>query len=275
MACRVFRRRRPVGVQVPVALVRRGLSGLSGGCRQRSEESLAARRLGLRGSSPRSRGFRNTWCTSNVPSWFESFGTFGPRCGFLPFKEARLLLEKEISESSPRSLAALADELGVCRPVLSGRFPELAAKVTGARRLARLRPAGESGSETQARYRDVLRAELASSQPRSVAEIARSLGTGRPDLVRADREAVERLVAARQAIVRRERSRLVARVVQALQSELSAEVPRPVTQVARDLGVSRQQLARIAPDLVRRVVGRRVGRALGGPDAYAGAADTD
>ena len=177
------------------------------------------------------------------------------------FDRAAVIIVKEVRASAPRSLDEVAREVGVSRMGLSKRFPELRDGLTQARRLVRVRPRTTVVTrESKDGYLAVLRTEIVSSNPRSVVEVARSLGASARRLRRAEPDAVRELVTVRRAKARRRRRAVEARIRKALQRELALDVVRPVTEIARELRVSDGQLVRGAPDLARAVIGKRLGR---------------
>ena len=176
------------------------------------------------------------------------------------FDRAAAIIENEIRAPAPRSLGEIARDVGLGRMGLTNRFPELRDRLTQARRLVRVRPpATVSTPEPKENYLVALRSEIASSNPRSVEEVARSLGASVRRLRRAEPGAVRELVAVRRAKSRRRRRAGQARIRRALTRELALDGVRPLTDIARELGVSRQRVARLAPDLARQVVARRLG----------------
>ena len=187
------------------------------------------------------------------------------------FDRAAAIIEKEICAPAPRSLEEIARDVDLSRMGLSNRFPELRERLAQARRLARVRPpATVSTREPKENYLVALRSEIASSNPRSVEEVARSLGASARRLRRAELGAVHELVAVRRANSRRRRRAVQARIRKALERELALDVVRPLTEIARELRLSDTQVLRGAPDLARAVIDRRLGRTEGPNQRAAG-----
>ena len=102
------------------------------------------------------------------------------------FDKAAVIIVKEIRSSAPRSLDEVAREVGISRMGLSKRFPELRDGLTQARRQVRVRPRTTVVTRvSKDSYLAVLRTEIASPNPRSVADVARSLGASARRLRRA------------------------------------------------------------------------------------------
>ena len=105
-----------------------------------------------------------------------------------------------------------------------------------------------------------LKAEVATTDPCPVGEVARRLGTTARILSRAEPAAVTELVRVRRAKAAQKRRRLRANLVKALRSELQAEVVRPLSEIAERLGVTDALAKRLAPELSRQVIDARLGR---------------
>lgn len=178
------------------------------------------------------------------------------------FRRAKAVLESELERPEPRSVLALGRGLGLSKSALSGRFPELCAKLTEARRLASIPETGVVACERQPKeaFLAVLRAEVAAADPRPVGEVARMLGTTARILSRAEPEAVAELVRVRRAKAARTRRRLQEKLVKALRSELQAEVVRPLSEIAESLAMTDALARRLAPELSRQVIDARIGR---------------
>ena len=177
------------------------------------------------------------------------------------FDQAAAIIEKEICASAPRSLEEIARDVDLSRMGLSNRFPELRDRLTQARRLERVcPPVTASTRKPKEDYLATLRSEIASANPRSVAEVARSLGASARRLRRAELGAVRELVAVRRARSSRRRRAVQARIRKALERELALDGVRPLTEIARGLGLSDGQVVRGAPDFARAVIDKRLGR---------------
>ena len=178
------------------------------------------------------------------------------------FRRAKAVLESEPERPEPRSLFALGRHLGLSKSALSGRFPELCAKLTAARRLVSIPETGLVACARQPKeaFLPALKAEVATTDPCPVGEVARRLGTTARILSRAEPAAVTELVRVRRAKAAQKRRRLRANLVKALRSELQAEVVRPLSEIAERLGVTDALAKRLAPELSRQVIDARLGR---------------
>jgi len=177
------------------------------------------------------------------------------------FERAHAMLKKEIQKPQPRSIAALSRDCGLSKVLLKKRFPELIRDLMEARRASSVcvTAPGSLPGTPEDRFPTALQAELDSDNPRPLSEVARSLGVTVRRLARAEPDLARRLRDRLAERVQYDRDRVRRCVVNALEQELHGETPRPVAVVARELGLPRQQLARLAPDLVRQVVSRRLG----------------
>ena len=168
----------------------------------------------------------------------------------------RSALEAEISLPAPRSLSALAADLGTSTYTLGSSFPSLVAELRDALDRASNRPRRRHFHPDHSRILAALEAEVRSSSPRSVAALSRALKILPSTLSLVSPEAVKRLHAVRAEQRRRHDARLKALIVPVLEAELRSEQPRSGGAVARQLSLSRTDIARLAPALYRRLIDR-------------------
>ena len=154
-------------------------------------------------------------------------------------------LRAEALVENPRSVSALARALGTTRGTLSKVNRPAVEDLLAARR---------KGGLTHPQIVAAIEAEAAAPEPRTVADLARALGTTSQRLSIVSRPGVERLLAARAGPSARD-----TRLLAALEAETTTPEPRSLSELARVLGTNHQKLRRLNPAAAARLAATRRG----------------